>query len=86
MRKKLVLLLLALLFLSIAAPVFAVLRSEWVADVGMKSSTVSSDMGEVDRALSGFAALHPGAIVDSFQIVPHTASGSYDIFIFYREE
>jgi hypothetical protein len=81
--KKIVL---ALLIVSLfALPANAVLRAERIGPVGMQSNQISSDMTEIEDALQTFAAAHPDATVDSVDIVPHTASGSYDIFIMYRE-
>jgi len=86
MKKSLVFFLLVLCVLSLAMPSFAILKSAWLPDVGMSTSTISADMSELNGALSNFAASHPNAAVDSFQIVAHSVSGSYDIFIMYRED
>ncbi len=69
----------------LSVPAAAILRSEWISNVGMSSNQVSSDMSEISSALRSFASAHPDASVDSFQIVAHPATGSYDIFILYRE-
>jgi hypothetical protein len=73
------------LILILSVPASAVLRSEWISNVGMNSNQIQTDMSEIDEALRGFASAHPEAIVDSFQIVSHQSTGAYDIFILYRE-
>lgn len=85
--KKLACVLSVVLALVVIAsvPASAILRSEWLRNVGMSSNQIQTDMNEVDAALRGFAAAHPDATVDSFQIVAHQSTGSYDIFILYRE-
>ncbi len=84
MMKRLILGLL-LITLVLSSPALARLKATRIPDVGAGSNQVSGDMLDIEDSMIRFAASHPGAQVDSFQIVRHSALGTYDIFIFYQE-
>jgi|GEM_PF-2957685 len=67
------------------APALSALKAVRISDIGIETNRISEDMVDIEDAMVEFAATHPNAIVDSFQIVKHSQLGTYDLFIFYRE-
>jgi len=85
MKKIFVLASILVLMLTFALPAFGMLHSMRIASIGLAIKSEAGDMAALEGALEQFAALHPSATVGALDIVYHSVSGSYDVFIMYDE-
>ena len=85
MKKASMFLFIVIFIMICCSPALAVLKAERIPGIGLDTRTDAGDMDQIDSALRSFAAQHPDAVIDAFQIVNHPVSGTYDIFIMYNE-